>query len=146
MIPSTMTPKTVIVWLWLAWIVSWVAAAAWTSRTEKRLGGRRQLFFRLAALIGVIALAIGARTVFQHAQGGGQLGALRLWSLTQPAAWACAALVACGFAFCWWARIHLGKLWSASITKKEGHRVIDTGPYRLVRHPIYTGLLLAAYA
>ncbi len=48
--------------------------------------------------------------------------------------------------FCWWARIHLGALWSGRITRKEGHRVVDTGPYRLVRHPIYTGIDTAALA
>src|SRR5690242_19150367 len=111
MIPSTVAPNTVIVWLWLAWIASWFAAAAWTNKTEKRLGAKSELFFRLAVIVGVIALVVGARVALRHAQGG-QLGPLRLWSLTQPAAWACAALVACGFAFCWWARIHLGKLWS----------------------------------
>jgi len=48
-----------------------------------------------------------------------------------------------GHSFAWWARLHLGKLWSGRVTRKEGHRVVDTGPYALVRHPIYTGLLLA---
>ena len=43
-----------------------------------------------------------------------------------------------------WSR--LGALWSGTITKKEGHRVIDTGPYAIVRHPIYTGILLAVFA
>ncbi|HVU19321.1 MAG TPA: isoprenylcysteine carboxylmethyltransferase family protein, partial [Rhizomicrobium sp.] len=45
-----------------------------------------------------------------------------------------------------WARIWLGALWSGQVTKKEDHRVIDTGPYRIVRHPIYTGILIAIYA
>jgi protein-S-isoprenylcysteine O-methyltransferase Ste14 len=47
----------------------------------------------------------------------------------------------------WWARIHLGRFWSNAITRKEDHRVIDTGPYGLVRHhPIYTGLIGAILA
>src|SRR5205823_2512433 len=56
------------------------------------------------------------------------------------------ALTAVGFAFAWWARLHLGKLWSAFVTRKDEHRIIDTGPYRIVRHPIYTGIILAAVA
>jgi protein-S-isoprenylcysteine O-methyltransferase Ste14 len=40
----------------------------------------------------------------------------------------------------------LGTLWSGRVTRKAGHHVIDTGPYGLVRHPIYTGLLLAVIA
>jgi protein-S-isoprenylcysteine O-methyltransferase Ste14 len=44
------------------------------------------------------------------------------------------------------ARIHLGQLWSSSVTRKEHHHVVDTGPYAIVRHPIYTGLLIAIVA
>jgi len=51
-----------------------------------------------------------------------------------------------GFAFTWWARLHLGRLWSSSVTRKEHHHVVNTGPYAVVRHPIYTGLLLAIAA
>ena len=51
-----------------------------------------------------------------------------------------------GLLFTWWARISLGSLWSGSVSRKEGHTVIQNGPYRLVRHPIYTGLILAAFA
>ena len=42
--------------------------------------------------------------------------------------------------------MHLGRLWSGTVTAKAGHHVVDTGPYGLVRHPIYTGLLLAILA
>ncbi len=52
-------------------------------------------------------------------------------------------LLAGGLAFAIWARCHLGKLWSARITLKTDHRVIQTGPYAIVRHPIYSGLILA---
>ncbi len=68
-------------------------------------------------------------------------------SLYQPGVVVGVGLVAvqvAGFAFCWWARLHLGRLWSGSVTRKEDHHVVDTGPYGLVRHPIYTGLDAAA--
>ncbi len=55
-------------------------------------------------------------------------------------------LCAAGFGFAWWARIHLGQLWSAFVTRKADHRIVDTGPYGIVRHPIYTGIILAAIA
>jgi len=54
--------------------------------------------------------------------------------------------VALGIAFAWWARLHLGRLWSGRITRKVDHRVVDSGPYGIVRHPIYTGLLLSLLA
>jgi len=52
-------------------------------------------------------------------------------------------LMAAGLAFTVWARLHLGRYWSGIITLKEGHKVITTGPYGWVRHPIYTGWLAA---
>jgi protein-S-isoprenylcysteine O-methyltransferase Ste14 len=51
-----------------------------------------------------------------------------------------------GLALTWWARIHLGCLWSSAITRKEKHRIVETGPYAFVRHPIYTGLISALLA
>jgi protein-S-isoprenylcysteine O-methyltransferase Ste14 len=57
-----------------------------------------------------------------------------------------AAITLAGCLFTWWARLHLGALWSGAITRKTDHRVVDTGPYRFVRHPIYTGIIVACYA
>jgi protein-S-isoprenylcysteine O-methyltransferase Ste14 len=61
------------------------------------------------------------------------------------------ALGAAGVAFTWigialaiWARWHLGQNWSARVTLKEGHQLIRTGPYAWFRHPIYSGIILAA--
>jgi protein-S-isoprenylcysteine O-methyltransferase Ste14 len=48
-----------------------------------------------------------------------------------------------GIAFAIWARWHLGENWSATVTLKEGHELISSGPYRYIRHPIYSGMLVA---
>jgi protein-S-isoprenylcysteine O-methyltransferase Ste14 len=48
-----------------------------------------------------------------------------------------------GFAITFWARAILGNNWSGTVTVKVEHELIRTGPYRWVRHPIYTGLILA---
>lgn len=50
------------------------------------------------------------------------------------------AVMGAGFAL--WSRILLGKNWSIAVQQKEDHELIKTGPYSLVRHPIYSGLLL----
>jgi protein-S-isoprenylcysteine O-methyltransferase Ste14 len=51
-----------------------------------------------------------------------------------------------GFAFTWWARIALGRLWSSSVTRKVNHSIVMRGPYRIVRHPVYCGIIIAALA
>jgi protein-S-isoprenylcysteine O-methyltransferase Ste14 len=48
-----------------------------------------------------------------------------------------------GFGFAIWARFYIGRNWSAGVTLKEGHSLARGGPYALVRHPIYAGILLA---
>jgi len=130
-------PGLVIVALWVLFWLSWYAAAGWSARTEKRVGVKGELAYRLLLIAGALALIPRAH---------GYAGPLRLWRVTLDQAWACAALIAVGLSFSWWARIHLGKLWSGWITRKADHHVVDTGPYGIVRHPIYTGLLLAIYA
>lgn len=54
-------------------------------------------------------------------------------------------LLAAGLGFSVWARRHLGRNWSAHVAVKEGHALVRTGPYRRLRHPIYTGVLLAFF-
>jgi protein-S-isoprenylcysteine O-methyltransferase Ste14 len=53
------------------------------------------------------------------------------------------AITAAGVALAIWARRHLGQNWSATVTLKEGHELIRSGPYGRIRHPIYTGMLIA---
>jgi protein-S-isoprenylcysteine O-methyltransferase Ste14 len=55
--------------------------------------------------------------------------------------WLGATITAAGLLFAVWAREHLGRNWSRSVTIKQDHQLIVTGPYAVVRHPIYTGIL-----
>jgi protein-S-isoprenylcysteine O-methyltransferase Ste14 len=74
------------------------------------------------------------------------LGEKPIWEISYGGAYALAAVMLVGLLLTWWARIYLGPLWSSVITRKEGHKIIDTGPYALMRHPIYTGLIIALLA
>lgn len=130
-------PRLAIAVIWLAWIVSWIVAALWASRAEKRAVTWQTALYRLTLLAGAVLLTPWAAR---------RLAAGQLWHVGIDGAYALALLTLAGLSFTWWARIHLGRLWSGSITRKQGHRIVDSGPYGLVRHPIYTGLIFALVA
>ncbi len=67
---------------------------------------------------------------------------LTLWPFTPAAGIVGDALALAGLVLSVWARITLGTNWSANVVVKEDHAIIDRGPYRSVRHPIYSGVLL----
>jgi len=66
---------------------------------------------------------------------------LQLWPVGLWPFWLGAAVTIAGLLLAVWAREHLGSNWSRSVTIKQAHELITTGPYAMVRHPIYTGIL-----
>jgi len=131
-------PETAARAIWLAWCASWFLAALWRDRAVKRPAVRQQLVYRGLAVAGTLLLF----GLYRHRLGS----ELIFWRTPDALAWALVAPLVVGLAFTWWARLHLGRLWSASVTRKADHRVVDTGPYRIVRHPIYTGIIVATLA
>jgi protein-S-isoprenylcysteine O-methyltransferase Ste14 len=121
--------------LWVGWAVYWLVAARRVKPTRWReSAGSRALhvipLFLYAALL-MASRALPAMLLARFAPPG------RVLPLSGT------LLVLSGLALAVWARWHLGRNWSGIVTVKRGHELIRTGPYRVVRHPIYTGLLLA---
>jgi protein-S-isoprenylcysteine O-methyltransferase Ste14 len=121
---------------WIAFLVYWTIGALNTRRTV-----RQESF---ASRYGMLALeTAGFVLLFNDSAGIGVLGE-RMVRRTYALATTGVVLTWIGIAIALWARYHLGQYWSARITLKEDHKLIRTGPYARLRHPIYTGLDLAA--
>lgn len=116
---------------WIAWILYWVAMAFRTKRTIERGGF---LGYRLVAIVLALVLLAVARLAGLHPRS-------QLWHMTLALGVVCDCIVLAGAAFTVWARITLGRNWSAEVTFKQDHELIESGPYALARHPIYTGLI-----
>ena len=120
-------PVAVLWGIWNVWLVSWIVAARWSSAVAVMQPPRDRFVQSILILVGAVLVFIKPAP----------LGAAA-WL-----PWTGVALALAGLAFTWWARIHLGRDWSASVTLKEDHRLVRSGPYAITRHPIYTGILLA---
>ncbi len=115
-------------------MITWFGAAVWRSRTVDRPTGGTQLPYRVLVICGsVLLFGLGPAR---------RIGAFQLWRLAPWPAWILCGVGIAGLVFTWWARLHLGRLWSSSVTRKADHHIVDTGPYGLVRHPIYTGVIV----
>jgi protein-S-isoprenylcysteine O-methyltransferase Ste14 len=119
--------------LWIAFLVYWQIKAIDT-KTTKRLEPFASRTARVVVFLIAIVLLSTTRIpipwLYFH------LGFSGLWSF-----WLGFAVFVAGLLFAVWAREHLGTNWSRSVTIKQGHELITTGPYSVVRHPIYTGIL-----
>lgn len=120
---------------WLALVMVWLAAAPFASRVVKRQSWRSRL---LTMVVGFVSFGL----VFIGSWRRGAL-ALHLVPGSRPVVVTGVALTYAGVAIAIWARLILGRQWSASVTLKEGHQLVRRGPYGVVRHPIYSGVMLA---
>jgi len=123
--------------IWIGWLLSWVAASFWSGRTAKRATTWETWAYRVAIFAGALLIAPWTATA---------LGEKRLWEVGKAGTYALLGVMLAGLLLTWLARIHLGRLWSSAITRKEEHRIVDTGPYAFVRHPIYAGIITALIA
>ncbi len=120
--------------LWIAFLVYWQVMAINVKQT-------RQLEPIVSRILRVVMF--GAAIVLMSSPLPGGWLDVQLWPQGLVSFWVGAGVTLAGLLFSIWARVHLGRNWSSSVTIKQDHELIVTGPYALVRHPIYTGLFVA---
>ena len=121
--------------MWLSWSIYWFALSRNVKSTVRREPWTSRLMHIVPLVAAVYLLWVPSMPI---AVLGERILPLAAWPF-----WIGSALTASGLLFTVWARLHLGKNWSGIVTIKEGHELVTSGPYAFVRHPIYTGLVLA---
>ena len=124
---STLRTSIFVVWgvFWIYWFVS-----ATTAKESSRRGGWR---LRGVSLVIIVVASVVIRRL--HSSGG--------LTIHSPVLEAVGTIVfVSGLAFAVWARIHLGRNWGMPMTERAEPELVTSGPYRYIRHPIYTGILV----
>jgi protein-S-isoprenylcysteine O-methyltransferase Ste14 len=121
---------------WMVFVACWAVGALKTRRTVSQESFASRYSIGFPVILGFILL-------FSDKAGIGILGH-RIFPRTFALSFTSVALTWIGIAIALWARWHLGQYWSGRVTLKEDHRLIRTGPYVYFRHPIYSGIDLAA--
>ena len=120
---------------WFVWAIWWVAMAFFSKSTKRRETPSQRIEHLVPALLGFLF-------VFQSGFGGPSLGR-RIVPESSALMLVCVVATVLGLLFAVWARLALGSNWNGTVTIKTNHQLIRRGPYRWIRHPIYTGMLAA---
>lgn len=128
-------PHFLVPALWLCWLCYWGIASRGVKQTQREESRRSGLSHHLPLIAGAVLIA------WPHILGAAMDGDF----VARTAAWRWfgTALLAAGLGIAVLARVWLGGNWSSTVTLKQDHELIRNGPYAFVRHPIYSGLLLA---
>jgi len=119
--------------VWIAFLIYWQIKAANTKKTQRLEPPGSRILRALTVLVAIVLLSttwIPLPWLYRP-----------IWRVGFWPFWLGAALTVGGLLFAVWAREHLGRNWSSSVTIKQDHELITTGPYAVLRHPIYTGIL-----
>jgi protein-S-isoprenylcysteine O-methyltransferase Ste14 len=119
--------------VWIIFLLYWQIKAA-NTKTTQRIEPAASRILRVFIFLIAIVLLVTTRIPLPWLY-------LQLWPVGLWPFWLGAVVTIGGLLFAVWAREHLGRNWSRSVTIKQDHELITTGPYAVVRHPIYTGVL-----
>ena len=132
-----MKPIFAIYVIWLVWFLTWFVGAVLAPTSGRKSNLALEFLYRMLVL-GAYALLFGLYNRFDNEY--------RLWmTLTGGPGWTMAGLTLSAFCLSWWARAQHGVHWKSGAAR-DRLRMVETGPYRLIRHPFYTGIVLASAA
>jgi protein-S-isoprenylcysteine O-methyltransferase Ste14 len=120
--------------LWLGFLLYWMLMAVPVKATERLEPAFSRRLRAAVFFAAIVLLCVRFNSAWLN---------YRLWPVSRFTFFAGTGITAAGLIFCVWARAHLGRNWSGAVTIKHGHELIVTGPYAIVRHPIYAGLLVS---
>jgi len=126
---------TIVAAMWLLWLAYWWYSSRGTKVTARSETAASRASHVMPLLLAGYLMSV-TRLPFSHLS-------TRLYHPRTITSVLMVVAVGTGLAFASWARIHLGRNWSGIVTVKDDHELVRSGPYRLVRHPIYTGLIAA---
>jgi len=128
--------------IWRTALIPWMAFGAYWASSALRVKRTKEREKSLDRVITLVVVAVAFSLLFGQWP---RIGLLQRRFLPRDAwiAYAGVALSFLGAGIAIWARHCIGEYWSARVTLKEGHQLIRSGPYASVRHPIYTGMLIA---
>jgi len=127
--------QRIIAFLWLGIFVLWAIAGVTVKQTVQS-----QFDLRSRGPVWVVILAWFLLLNPRYRPG---LLGLRFVPMTEAVAYAGLAITVIGLVFAVWARFYIGRNWDGLIALKEDHQLVRRGPYAIVRHPIYSGFMLA---
>jgi protein-S-isoprenylcysteine O-methyltransferase Ste14 len=122
--------------IWTCHISAWTVLALNTKRTIRRESRWRCLAFLVGPFL-ILWLLMTTPWLALHNQV-----LWPRWMLSAPIRLGGVLILAAGVGLAIWSRVILGRNWSATVTLKQDHELIQRGPYKIARHPIYTGILL----
>jgi protein-S-isoprenylcysteine O-methyltransferase Ste14 len=131
-------PNPVLSFIILCYViiaVVWIISAFTTKKTVEKRGGWAMRIIAILVIIGIILFQKFMPIYVPWAAGA-------FWPPNMFASAIAMIVTALGAATMLWARYHLGRNWSGNVTFKEDHKLITSGPYAYIRHPIYSGLVL----
>jgi protein-S-isoprenylcysteine O-methyltransferase Ste14 len=134
-------PHALIGLSWAGFALCWLVLAQFNKKASRSTPVWAGWRVRLAIIVGLFIVVRFRR----HAIAGFIVSISRTMPLRPGIAgqWVGVVLCLAGIGFAVWARVYIGRNWGMPMSLREGHELVTSGPYAYVRHPIYSGLMIA---